>query len=399
MSEATEHLEDQNNAWLQRLWLRSQQPGVVRLAQTQATAVRLTHMHTPPLADEVSRRYAAVMAMQQQLPPIVFAEPVPAVQNEEPSGPKASSPLPIVTARAAAGASNPMPAAATRELPSLPVVQSAISPTQKTTSHTTEDRPTTTRGSVQPVPSITPETANVPLVPPIARSKSQEVPLAKPSAPPAAPTKGSAALSEVKTRPPQPEANDRLERPSPVLAVPTLPVGRVAGSPTLQPKSVPDVVQSHPVQVPNAAAQTTPDRPDNGRIPLPVAREQLTVAGPAATPLPPQPLPLAQPVGSVIQRAVQETAAKEKSPDRSASSPQPTPTPNRVVRANPVVQRATGDTGTAVSASGHEENDSPAETTPAISNLDMDELVEKVHRRFLRRLVVEGERRGKTVWP
>lgn len=113
----------------------------------------------------------------------------------------------------------------------------------------------------------------------------------------------------------------------------------------------------------------------------------------------PQPLPLAQPMGGVIQRMAQEKDHKETAVNRASSSPQPAPAPNRVVRAYPVVQRASGNTDMAVSTGSQQENESSPETTPTLSNMDMDELVEKVHRRFLRRLAVEGERRGKTVWP
>jgi hypothetical protein len=72
----------------------------------------------------------------------------------------------------------------------------------------------------------------------------------------------------------------------------------------------------------------------------------------------------------------------------------PTPTPNRVVQTNSVIQRVKGEGETAVTDT---QADNGRETTD--TPIDMDELVEKVHRRFLRKLAVEGERRGKTIWP
>jgi len=64
------------------------------------------------------------------------------------------------------------------------------------------------------------------------------------------------------------------------------------------------------------------------------------------------------------------------------------------VRTNSVIQRAKNGQGTAVTQSQADDADEVA-----AANIDMDELVEKVHRRFLRKLAVEGERRGKTIWP
>ena len=76
-------------------------PKAPRLARARATAVRLTQFNTPPLSDEVARRYAAVMAMQAQLPPIVYAEPLPMMPDSVTAvpTPPEKQPLPIVTAQ------------------------------------------------------------------------------------------------------------------------------------------------------------------------------------------------------------------------------------------------------------------------------------------------------------
>ncbi len=384
-------------AWAEWLWQRGEQPGVVRLARARATAVRLTQFNTPPLSDEVARRYAAVMAMQAQLPPIVYAEPLPVMPDSVTAvpTPAAKQPLPIVTAQATA-----VPA----DLPPTILLDTptTMSAKQSSTAVPTSIQPSTTahtgsHTAVSPMPAP----IELPKPLPVVRAIAQATHPAQPAKPPIshpAPTRRETAVTSSQTAVPipppaisMPERKDR-ERPSPNPITPVLPMVRVAASglPTIAAPDLPQTkIPSPPIVTPVKMSSPAGNGASNGRAhtPLPLVQAQATAVNPPpATPLA-QPMggPAGGPMGSVIQRVAADTAVPR---------PAAKPAPNRVVQTNSVIQRVKGEGETAVTDT---QADDGGETTD--TQIDMDELVEKVHRRFLRKLAVEGERRGKTIWP
>lgn len=333
-----------DDEWAQRLWRRGEQPGVVRLAQAQATAVRHTQHSHLPLADEVARRYAAVLAQQQQLPPIVFAQPAAVVAHGSTVNPLVARPL----------------------------VVSPLKVSQRPSSAQTDDHAPDYPSPAESAPGGTAVTF---LPPPIVRAQLPTLPLANRS------------TNRTAIQPANRGYQDKKAvRPTAVSPSPLRVQEGASAGPTAPPTSPLPVVQTtRPPFVPASKASPVANGRTAGHTALPIAREHFNAA---FAPVPPSmsqphPLPLAQPMAGVIQRTAQETAVNR-----------PSPTPNRVVSTAGVVQR-TAQAGTAVIQRQDETDAVPATDEP----IDMDELVDKVHRRFLRRLVVEGERRGKTSWP
>ncbi len=397
-------------AWAQRLSQRITQPGVVRLLQAQALAARLTHWGTPSLAAEVTRRYAAVMAQQQALPPIVYAHLVLPVEHAPAdTQSKTASPLPIVPLQPVVTTHNPLAMPTAVDAPTPPITLSSSEPTS---------------GRAQPVRQTLPDPAasSIPDRPPLpmVRPQPQMAHLSQQPAPTttrdAVPGGESATAHTNAPPPPLPTASVR-----PVHAQPAVSLAFNASAAAVIPQQVasqtpaPVVVRPTPPEMPQpgnrapaamplmappAPVVVRPASPDipwpgNRVRPLPVAQERVASPTSSVSLGMNQPLPLAQPPGSVIQRAASDTAVKRPSPTH-----RPTPAPSRVIQANNVVQRMPASSaGTTVVQRHQEEDDVSGSDQPAPQNMDMDELVDKVHRRFLRRLAVEGERRGKTSWP
>lgn len=384
-------------------------------------ARRLTQWGSPSLAAEVTRRYAAVMAQQQELPPIVYAHFVMPVEHADAPAPadaqsKTASPLPIVSLQPAATTHSPLAMPTAVDPPTPPITPLSSEPAS---------------GRARPVRQTPPELPPEPAVPPtparpslpVVRPQPQVAQMSHQPAPTTTPDvvsgRESATAPTNAPPPPLPTASVR-----PVEAQPAVSLAFNASATTIMPQMAsqmlapvvvrpipPDMPRpgnSAPAAVPQMASQmpapvvvrpALPDvpQPGDGARPLPVTREQAALPSPAASFGLNQPLPLAQPPGSVIQRAASDTAVKRSSPAH-----QPTPAPSRVIQANNVVQRTpASSTGTTVVQRHQKEDDVSGSDQPAPQNqhMDIDELVDKVHRRFLRRLAVEGERRGRTSWP
>ena len=106
---------------------------------------------------------------------------------------------------------------------------------------------------------------------------------------------------------------------------------------------------------------------------LPVVLERAparTASNRAQVSPPPSPMPLA--------------ATAHRAPDGSAATGRPTPT----------VGRGPGAAGPAQASPAAAGSNGTAHTAAAAAPVDIDRIVDTVHRRFLRRLAVEGERRG-----
>lgn len=432
MDEWRNRADDPATAWVKRLWQRGEQPGVVRLAQVRDTARRLTGLGGPPLADEVARRYVTVMALQQHMPPIVYAEPQPVVADRvSVSNVQSETVLPLPVATSQLIPSHPATPLSTAQSP-LPVVN--VPNTSQPQSRLTSLRP-------QPTPAVSTTvvpTAHSPLPlttmpqpqnrPPAAApmphlphatvvANTADTPVASPSLP----------LLIVRPQMSGQTQAQSVTRPAPTPVLPK-PVNQVSTSPTRsvmkaatvsaaatpQPPTYPPTTLPLPRTREAAAAQHPPAsplkpvviapatspvaQPNWDETPLPVVREQFTAPSFPTTGFN-QPLPLAQSPASsmgnashVVQRKAHTGAAHQPTPSR-----QPSPAPNRIVRTNSVIQRAPlKGKPAAPSKKDSQTSDEDSDTSPAI---DMDELVDKVHRQFLRRLTVEGERRGRTSWP
>lgn len=436
MADWQDAVDDPAVAWIKRLWQRGEQPGVIRLAQTRDIARRLTGLGAPPLADEVARRYVTAMAQQQQMPPIVYAEPQPVMADRMSDSHVQSEivlPLPVVTSQPIA--SHPAIPLSTVS-PSLPVVN--VSTTRQTQSQLAHSRP-------QPIPA--PSTSVVPAAhPSLSVTAMPQVQNPPPAAAPTSHLPHATAAQHMMTgaadmpiAPPslpllvvRPQLSGQTQAQSVTrsAAIPVLPkpVNQVSTSParpvvkTASPPAAaipqsppPSTMLPSPRMREAAAAEHSPVLPfkpvgitpvtspaaqlNRDETPLPVVREQfIAPLLPTTTGLN-QPLPLAQPpapsVGNashVVQRKPHTGVAHNPAPSR-----QPSPAPNRIIRADSVIQRAPlKNKPAAPSKKDNQTSDEDSDTAPAI---DMDELVDRVHRQFLRRLTVEGERRGRTSWP
>lgn len=433
MDEWQNRVDDPATTWIKRLWQRGEQPGVVRLAQARDTARRLTGLGGPPLADEVARRYVTVMALQQQMPPIVYAEPQPvAADRASVSNVQSETVLPLPVATSQLIPSHPATPLSTAQsllpvvnVPNTPQPQSRLTslrpqpiPTPSTTvvptAHSSLPLPTMPQPQNRP-----PAAAPMPHLPHTAVvASTADTPVASPSLPllVVRPQMSGQTQAQPVTRPvatiptlPKPVSQATITSTGSVMKTATVSAAATPQSPTYPPTTLPlprtreaaaaeHTPASPPKPVVIAPATLPVAQPNRDETPLPVVREQF-----AAPSLPTagfnQSLPLARPpassmgnVSHVVQRKAHTGTAHQPAPSR-----QPSPAPNRIVRTNSVIQRAPLKSKPAApSKKDNQTSDEDSDTSPAI---DMDELVDKVHRQFLRRLTVEGERRGKTSWP
>jgi hypothetical protein len=416
-----------------RLWQRVERPGIVHLRLTEAVLRRYRGMTAGvPLAELLLRRWEAGLEAPTAPLALVYARPsafpvagdaAPGARRPQPTGPEAAS-TPVVPARLAQPDQQPP------SLPGLPLQAGLPLRARPEAAPTLGGGPLTT---VPGPPTVAPRGDQGPVLPPVQQRSARPVvtaartaasPSTAPELPsgPARRTFGAADNAPTPTRlaqaPPargavvvagtasasdsSPASSSRRpdrHRHSPGPAGPALvvpgssfvgdagaprgaPLGNAPAMPTVpagprHPRNRPAVVPGWEHPLPASDRAGTPAVPVVHELIIRdrVARTYLPAAHPPAT------LPLA-------------TAAEARPPVEPVQSVQPGAATGGTTR-RPSVPAARG--AVHMRPSRAESSGRAAEAVgPVPAPIDIDRIVDKVHRRLMHRLAIEGERRGMT---
>jgi hypothetical protein len=438
-----------------RLMRPIERPGLVKIEQAHAIVARIEGMlSSPPLAQNLERRWRAVFADQADQPPIVYARPRglavvvgqlaaqdrPALAPQE-AGDRfgaapsrhgqdaadgsaaqpsfgASEPLTIARPVPPPGPVPEIDIAAPRAVPVVPPAAPGATPPESITLALAPGAmpPAGSAEPLTPASGATPHAAphlvgTVPAAAPPATTLVQRSALASPAPTPALPrvvAARRATSSPLQARPAQvPQPPSLASRAQLHLAV--APAGEMAQTA----RATPLAWQADLRLVQVAAAPAAPEWPIvRPRVGLArVARPHSGVAGsaagapdemgaprdeappivvreqPRAAPQPGrQPLPLAGAAPADRQRTYQRATAAAVAP-RAAARPAPQPDAALAIARQLAPAVPPGDPPQLVEPA--------AAAGPARrAEVDIEAIVDKVERRFMRRLAIEGERRG-----
>jgi hypothetical protein len=355
---------------LRRLWRPVERPGLVSpkparalLARHQAVAAGL------PLADLPHRRAGPLPDMPGAQAPIVYAQPRPPLAAGDPSSTRpaqasAAAPRPRVTA----GIAQPAQAPQLAHLSPAPIARNSAAPlvVQRKADSSAAGR--SAPPALAPQPPISPALPRYPALTPVAAGQSSSILAERSHAPP-----------ELGNPPTIPVARTLdtsiVDSPLPLvdpapLAYPRTPMYAAGVAPAVAQSSAPErlVVRSAPARP--AAAMALPWLA--GVPAMPVVHEQI-----ARQPMLAPNLSAAQaraplPLVAVAHPAVSQPAVGAQSPPKPRPSPPYSPAPSAP---EPAARSA-----------APQRSEQPA--------VDIDRIVDKVHRKFLRQLAIEGERRG-----
>jgi hypothetical protein len=398
---------------LRRLMRPVERPGLARIDQAHAIIARMEGMvASRPLADTIEQRWRGTLDAQAELPPIVYAQPPAPIDDagqpraggsENSPGAPAQLHTPPAT-RAAPSAPSPL----RRAGPALPVALQPAQSVQMAPTGASEPLPLATPAAhsaeprvrpaaVPPLPVVRP----LPLPAPTAASPPTPASAAPPeSSPTGAPRSVRPAASPAHHAPQAPSAGSLpaappqlIQRsPEPDPGIPPLPVVLPLGLPEHHaqrplPVVQPRVADGRSADGPSAEMIVRPRQPARESSPgqgqplALVVREQ-GAPGPAQG-RQSQPLPLASAPAGVVQRAPARGA-----PPAAPARPSPSVGPQPAGRQ--VIQRRSTRAPTGVIQRDPE----PGPPAEPAAGLDIEAIVDRVERTFLRRLEIEGERRG-----